>query len=63
MLAGLSITAVCLFGSAGRLNWLGGWVLIGLSFLTGVAATAVVWRDPSLVAERRNIKAGKSWTK
>jgi protein-S-isoprenylcysteine O-methyltransferase Ste14 len=59
----LSITAVCLFCSAGRLNWSNRWVLVGLSFLTGVAATAVVWRDPGLVAERRNLKAGKSWDK
>ena len=61
MLLSQSITAVCLFGSAGRLNWPNGWVLIGLSFLTGLAATVVVWRDPGLVAERRNIKAGKGW--
>jgi protein-S-isoprenylcysteine O-methyltransferase Ste14 len=59
----LAITAACLFGPAGRLNWWNGWVLLGLSFLSGVAATAVVWRDPELVAERRNIKAGKRWDK
>lgn len=35
----------------------------GLSFAASLAATAVVWRDPELVAERRNIKAGKSWDK
>ena len=46
-----SITAVCLFGSAGRLDWSNGWILIGLSSLTGVVATVVVWRDPELVAE------------
>jgi protein-S-isoprenylcysteine O-methyltransferase Ste14 len=63
VLISLSITAVCLFGSAGRLNWPNGWVLVGLSSVTGLAATVVVWRDPELVAERRNIKAGKSWDK
>ena len=58
-----SITAVCLFGSAGRLNWWNGWLLIGLSFLGAIAATVVIWRDPGLVIERRNLKAGKSWDK
>ena len=59
----LTVTAVCLFGSAGRLDWTNGWLLIGLSLLGGVAGTAAVWRDPELVAERYNIKAGKSWDK
>jgi protein-S-isoprenylcysteine O-methyltransferase Ste14 len=58
-----TITAVCLFGSVGRLNWSNGWALIGLSSLGAVAATIVIWRDPGLVAERRNLKAGKNWDK
>jgi protein-S-isoprenylcysteine O-methyltransferase Ste14 len=57
----LTITAVCLFGSAGRLDWLNAWVLLGLSFVTGLAFTA--GRDPELSAERRNVKGGKSWDK
>jgi protein-S-isoprenylcysteine O-methyltransferase Ste14 len=59
----LAIMSLCLFGSAGRLDWSNGWLLVGLSFAGSVAATVVIWRDPGLVAERRNIKAGKSWDK
>ncbi len=57
----LTITAGCLFGSAGRLDWWNAWVLLGLSLVTGLAFTA--GRNPELDAERRNIKAGKSWDK
>jgi protein-S-isoprenylcysteine O-methyltransferase Ste14 len=57
----LAITAGCLFGSAGRLNWSNAWVLLGLSFIAGLAFT--VGRSPELAAERRNVKAGKSWDK
>ena len=57
----LTITAVCLFGSAGRLDCSNAWVLLGLSFVTGLAFA--VGRDPELAAERRNVKAGKSWDK
>ena len=59
----LALTAVCLFGSAGRLDWSNGWVLLGLSFATGVAFTVVLWRNPELVAERANIKPDKRWDK
>src|SRR5689334_19072748 len=59
----LAIMAACLFGSAGRLAWWNGWALLGLSFAASLAATAVVWRDPELVAERRNLKSGKKWDK
>jgi protein-S-isoprenylcysteine O-methyltransferase Ste14 len=61
ILFSLTITAVCLFGSAGRLDWSNAWVLLGLSLVTGLAFTA--GRDPELAAERRNVKAGKSWDK
>jgi protein-S-isoprenylcysteine O-methyltransferase Ste14 len=57
----LAITAACLFGSAGRLDWSNAWVLLGLSLATGLAFT--VGRDPELAAERRKIKDGKSWDK
>jgi protein-S-isoprenylcysteine O-methyltransferase Ste14 len=57
----LTITAVCLFASAGRLDWSNAWVLLGLSLVTGLAFT--VGRNPELAAERRNVKAGKSWDK
>ena len=57
----LTITAACLFGSAGRLDWSNAWVLLGLSLATGLAFT--LGRNPELAAERRNVKAGKSWDK
>jgi len=57
----LTITAVCLFGSAGRLGWPNAWVLLGLSLASGLALT--VGRNPDLAAERRNIQAGRSWDK
>ena len=59
----LTITSVCLFGSAGRFDWWNAWVLLGLSFGASVATTALLWRNTELLAERRNIKSGKSWDK
>ncbi|MGJ5816329.1 methyltransferase family protein [Paludibaculum fermentans] len=61
ILFSLAITAACLFGAAGRLDWRNAWVLLALSFLTGLAFT--LGRDPELAAERRNVQAGKSWDK
>ena len=52
---------MCLLGSAGRLDWPHAWVLLGLSLVAGLAFT--VGRSPELAAERRNVKAGKSWDK
>jgi len=57
----LAITAACLFASAGRLSWSNAWVLLGLSFATGLSF--IVGRDPELTAERSKIKDGKSWDK
>ncbi len=57
----LAITAACLFGSAGRLDWSNAWVLLGLSLVTGLAF--IIGRDPELAAERSNVKTGKSWDK
>ena len=63
LIISLAMTAACLFGAAGRLDWLNGWVLLGLSFLGALAATWVLARNLELRAERRNFKAGKSWDK
>jgi protein-S-isoprenylcysteine O-methyltransferase Ste14 len=57
----LAITGVCLFASAGRLDWLNGWVLLALSFATGVAFMAC--RSADLTEERSHVKPGKSWDK
>jgi protein-S-isoprenylcysteine O-methyltransferase Ste14 len=59
----LAITSVCLFGSAGRLDWPNAWVLLGLNLAASVATAALLWRSPELLAERSNVKAGKSWDK
>ncbi len=59
----LAITSICLFGSVGRWDWWNAWVLLGLNFASSVASAAVVSRNPELLAERRNIKVGKSWDK
>ena len=63
MVFSVAITSACLFGSAGRLDWLNAWVLLGLNFVASIATTALLWRNPELLAERSNIKAGKSWDK
>lgn len=59
----VAITSVCLFGSVGRLDWLNAWVLLGLNFVASIVTTALLWRNPELLAERSNMKAGKSWDK
>jgi len=59
----VAITSVCLFGSVDRLDWLNAWVPLGLNFVASIATTALLWRIPGLLAERSNIKAGKSWDK
>ena len=59
----LVIPAACLFGSCGRLSWSNAWVLLGLHFAGSVTSTALLARNPDLLAERKNIKAGKSWDK
>ena len=59
----LAITSACLFGSMGRLDWLNAWVLLAVNFAASLASTVLFWRNPELLAERSNIKAGKSWDK
>jgi protein-S-isoprenylcysteine O-methyltransferase Ste14 len=45
------------------LDWLNAWVLLGINFAATIAAAALLWRSPELLAERSNVKAGKSWDK
>jgi len=59
----LVITSVCLFGSVGRFDWSNAWLLVGLSVTASLATTALLWRHTELLAERSNVKAGKSWDK
>jgi len=59
----LAMTSLCLFGSTGRLNWSNAWILLALNLCAIVASTVLLWRDPGLLAERRNAGAGKNWDK
>jgi len=59
----LAIMSVCLFGSAGRFDWSNAWDLLGLNFAASISTTALLWRNTGLLAERRNVKPGKSWDK
>ncbi len=63
VLFSLAITSVCLFGSAGRFDWSNAWVLLALNFAASLASTALLSRNPDLLAERSNVKAGKKWDK
>lgn len=59
----LAVTSLCLLGSAGRLDWSNAWILLGLNLCASLTTTALLRRDPELLAERRNAKAGKRWDK
>lgn len=59
----VALPSLCLFGSAGRLDWANAWVLLGLNFAASVTTTALLWRSDELLAERSNVTAGKSWDK
>jgi len=59
------LMAVVLFISAGRLDWVWGWVYIGVYFI-GIAINALVIlpSNPEMIAERAEIKEdAKSWDK
>ena len=36
---------------------------MGINFAATIAAAALLWRSPELLAERSNVKAGKNWDK
>ncbi|HMD78057.1 MAG TPA: isoprenylcysteine carboxylmethyltransferase family protein [Terracidiphilus sp.] len=59
----LAVTSLCLFGSSGRLHWSNAWALLGINFAASVVSTVLFWRNPELLAERSNTKAGKGWDK
>jgi len=63
ILLSVAVTALCLFVSAGRINWPNAWMLLDLNVCAGVTTTALLSRDPALDAERRNTKAGRNWDK
>lgn len=61
------LTPLVLFGSAGRLDWMMGWVYVGLVIIFALASRLVVLRiSPDLLAERaRSLEAtdAKAWDK
>ena len=59
----VALPSLCLFGSAGRFDWTNAWILLGLNFAASLITTALLWRSAELLAERSNVKAGKSWDK
>jgi protein-S-isoprenylcysteine O-methyltransferase Ste14 len=64
MITGLALSAL-LFLSAGRLDWLNGWIFVVLWFAPKICHTLVIGRrDPGLIAERASQPAGqKAWDK
>ena len=60
---GSLFTAAILFGAAGRLDWVMGWVLIGVYVIwTGATALTVIPTNPEMLAERTGPKKGtKGW--
>lgn len=65
LVVSLLILAVSLFLSAGRLDWIMAWVLLGV-YVGWIVVNAVILirKSPELIAERSEIKAGaKTWDK
>jgi protein-S-isoprenylcysteine O-methyltransferase Ste14 len=58
------IIAIVLFGAAGRLDWMWGWLYLGI-YLAGTLVNAgfLLRRDPELVAERGQPGEMPSWDK
>ena len=63
----LLLAPLVLFGAAGRLDWVMGWIYAALVILFGVASRLIVWRSsPELLVERaRSLEAtdAKAWDK
>jgi protein-S-isoprenylcysteine O-methyltransferase Ste14 len=60
---GSLFAAAILFGAAGRLDWVMGWVLIGVYVIwTGATALTIIPTNPEMLAERTGPKEGtKGW--
>jgi protein-S-isoprenylcysteine O-methyltransferase Ste14 len=63
MIAALVIFGGLLFLAAGRLDWIQGWVYLGMNALTQVlSAFVLIPRRPDMLAERSQVRAGtKGW--
>jgi protein-S-isoprenylcysteine O-methyltransferase Ste14 len=60
---GSLITAAILFGTAGRLDWVMGWVVVGVYLVwTAATALAIIPTNPEMLLERTRPKEGtKKW--
>jgi protein-S-isoprenylcysteine O-methyltransferase Ste14 len=63
MISALFIFGAILFIAVGRLNWIEGWVYLGMNALTQVlSAIVLIPRRPDMLAERSKVREGtKDW--
>lgn len=63
MISALVIFGAILFLAAGRVNWISGWVYLGLNALTQILSSIVLVRKQGeMLAERSQVRAGtKGW--
>lgn len=63
MIAALVIFSALLFLAAGRLDWIQGWVYLGMNALTQIlSAIILIPRRPDMLAERSQVRDGtKGW--
>jgi len=63
MVAALGIFGAILFLAAGRLDWLAGWIYLGMNALTQVlSAVVLIPRQSGMLAERSRVREGtKGW--
>ena len=63
MLSALIIFGSILFLAAGRINWMVGWIYLGMNALTqALSAIILIPRRPGMLAERSKVREGtKAW--
>ena len=63
MIGALIIFGALLFLAAGRINWIQGWVYLGMNALTqALSAVFLIPRRPDMLAERSQVREGtKNW--
>jgi protein-S-isoprenylcysteine O-methyltransferase Ste14 len=63
MAAALVVFGAILFLAAGKLNWIQGWVYLGMNALTQIlSAIVLIPRRPDMLAERSKVRPGiKDW--
>ncbi len=59
MIAALVVFGAILFLSAGRLNWLAGWIYLGMNALTqALSGLVLIPRQPGMLEERSKVREG-----